>query len=676
MDGDLRILFVEDQPHDAELCQHQLQRAGLKFTAKRIQTRATFEHALQEFVPDLILCDFSMPTDLDGFLALSIAREKAADIPFVFVSGTIGEERAVEAMKAGATDYVLKDNIERLGPVVQRALKEASQRRSVQEAQDALRVSEATFRSFMTHLPGRASIRDLDGRYTYVNDGWERAAGLEVENAHREVVATNAPVKRLLKQGAGGSVRYWLSHQFPVPGADGTPAMVGTIALDVTEQRLQEEKLAWLAWHDPVTGLANRASLIEELSTALRTTAHDEGGATAVLVWDVKRFRTINDSFGRDTGDALLREVALRIATRWPQLEHVARLSADYFAAYILNAGDAAELGRLLETSPSVLAEPFMVNGQEIGIGLSVGVAMSPQDGTRADALLTNAEAALRQAKARGEPYLFYEAAMNARVAERLSLESRLRRALDKDQFVLHYQPKIELATGNIAGFEALIRWNDPAGGLVAPAQIIPLLEETGLILDVGRWAICKVAEDWKERARRGVHAPRVAVNVSAMQLRRSDFIEAVVKALEHAGGGPHGLDLEITESLLMEDIAANAVKMHALKEMGVDIAIDDFGTGYSSLSYLAKLPLDALKIDRTFINTLVVEQQSMTIVSTIISLAHTLRMIVVAEGVETSEQAKMLHLLRCDQVQGYYYGKPAPWAEVFEYERAVSPAA
>jgi EAL domain-containing protein (putative c-di-GMP-specific phosphodiesterase class I) len=228
------------------------------------------------------------------------------------------------------------------------------------------------------------------------------------------------------------------------------------------------------------------------------------------------------------------------------------------------------------------------------------------------------------------------------------------------NQFVLHYEPKVDLHTGRVAGVEALLRWNDPdSGGLVQPQVFIPVLEETGLILEVGRWALGKAMAEWKARASSGRDSPRVAVNVSALQLHRSDFVSSVAKIIEDAGGGQHGLDLEITETLLMQDIEANAGKLHALKEMGVNVAIDDFGTGYSSLSYLARLPVDALKIDCAFIRTMVEQGHSMTIVSTIISLAHTLRMSVIAEGVETSEQANLLRDLRCDQAQGFFFSRP-----------------
>jgi diguanylate cyclase (GGDEF)-like protein/PAS domain S-box-containing protein len=619
-----------------------------------------------------------MPTDLDGFTALAIAREQAIGVPFVFVSGTIGEERAVAAMKAGATDYVLKDRIERLGPVVKRALQEARDRKAMLHAQESLRASEATFRSFMEHLPGRASIRDAEGRYTYVNGAWQEFFGLaahdvvgkayhavlapevaaELKPLHDEVVATRKPVKATMRHGHRADSHWWMTHHFPIPSPHGSAALIGTITLDVTEQKLQGEKLDYLAWHDPVTGLGNRALLQARLTEALHD-ARRAGSGIAVVVWDVKRFRNVNDSFGRASGDALLRELARRVTGLWPEVSDIARLSADCFGGIVRDAADASRVADLLERTASALHDAYVFDGRELVLDVTVGIANFPGDGVAPEALLTNAEAALLQAKARGEPYLFYQSEMNARVAERVSLEARLRRALDRSEFVLHYEPKINLRDGRVSGYEALIRWNDPESAVVVPPQVfIPILEETGLILDVGQWALRTAMQDWKVRAARVRAAPRVAVNVSAMQLRREDFVATVARTLAECGGDARGLELEITETLLMEDIAANAAKLQALKEMGVNIAIDDFGTGYSSLSYLARLPVDALKIDAAFIRAMVEERQSTTIVSTIISLAHTLRLVVVAEGVETSAQANLLRDLRCDQAQGFFFSK------------------
>lgn len=858
MTPECNILFIEDQAIDAELCEHELRQAGFRFKSRRVFTEATLKHALAESVPDVILSDFSMPTDLDGFTALRIAGALAPGVPFIFVSGTIGEERAVAAMKAGATDYVIKDKLSRLGSVVARALQEARDRDASVRAQEALSRSEARFRSFMQNLPGNASICDANGRYTYVNEVWEKTFGLragdvlgrrydelaadsaaQLMSDHETVLHTNEAVARVTKTGHNGESRWWLSHHFPIPSDDTSGRMVGTIAVDVTERKLQEEKIvrlsrihavlsginsvivrirdtgqllmeacriaqedggfgvAWigmidpqtgavtpvasagleaeedlgtsnlliigpphahgvvttmretgkpaicnditvgldkastrrheavrrgyrslialplsvggriagtfclyskethsfnaeevkllmqlssdvsfaldyiekeqklyyLAWHDPVTGLGNRARLHDRLQYALNN-ATPAQSRLAVIVWDIKRFRTINDTFGRDAGDDLLRQVAARMSKAWPRVEQMARLSADYFGGFVKNAQHGSEIAHLMEQSSAALAAPVAVQGTELVLGVTAGIALYPADGSDAEGLLANAEAALKQAKSGGERYVFYESAMNARVAEKLTLESRLRGALDKDQFVLHYQPKIDFATGERTGVEALIRWNDPQSGLVAPGDFIPLLEETGLILQVGKWAIWKATEDWRGRKALGKPTPRVAVNVSAIQLRRPEFVDVIAKAIGECD--EHGLDLEITESLLMEDIGSNISKIRALKEMGINIAIDDFGTGYSSLSYLAKLPVDALKIDRSFITTMVGKPESTMIISTIISLAHALRMRVIAEGVETAEQAELLHLLQCDEAQGYLYSRPVPWEECF----------
>jgi EAL domain-containing protein (putative c-di-GMP-specific phosphodiesterase class I) len=302
--------------------------------------------------------------------------------------------------------------------------------------------------------------------------------------------------------------------------------------------------------------------------------------------------------------------------------------------------------------------EPFRVGDAELRISAKVGIAMFPSDGADADTLFRNAEAAVKKAKTSGERYLFYTQQMTERTAERLALENKLRRALERQEFVLHYQPKFDAQTKRIGGVEALIRWQSPELGLVPPLQFIPLLEETGLIFEVGAWALRQAAFDYRRWRKLGLEAPRVAVNVSAFQLRRRDFVESVQNVLGE-GAGSAAIDLEITESLVMEDIQANTEKLEALRLLGVEIAIDDFGTGYSSLAYLAKLPVQILKIDRSFIITMLKDPHTMTLVSTIVSLAHSLNLKVVAEGVDSEDQVAELKRLGCDQMQGYLFSKP-----------------
>jgi len=317
-----------------------------------------------------------------------------------------------------------------------------------------------------------------------------------------------------------------------------------------------------------------------------------------------------------------------------------------------------------------IFGASYQVGDTELRISAKFGIAVFPGDGTDAETLLKNAEAALQRAKATGERYLFYTQQMTERVAGQLSLENKLRHALENNEFVLHYQPKVDVDTRHIVGVEALMRWQSLDLGLVPPLRFIPLLEETGMILDVGAWALRRAALDYQRWLEQKLPAPRVAVNVSAVQLRHRDFVEVLKEALRQ-GVEPSPVDIEITESVIMVDIAATVDKLRAVRDMGVNIAIDDFGTGYSSLGYLAKLPVHSLKIDRSFISTMANDPDTMTLVSTIISMAHSLRLKVCAEGVETEEQAKVLRLLRCDEMQGYLISRPVPETELSALLRA-----
>ena len=426
----------------------------------------------------------------------------------------------------------------------------------------------------------------------------------------------------------------------------------------------KSEQLDYLAYYDALTGLANRTLFLERVGQFIGLSAKS-GRKLAVAVADLERFRSVNDSLGRQAGDELLKELAERMRKSAAEPNQLARLGADHFAVVLPGARDASEVARALkQLARNCLGEPLRIGETELRLSAKAGIALFPDDGSDADTLLKNAEAALKRAKQRGEELLFYEQDMTARVTEKLTLESRLRQAVEKEQFVLHYQPKVELEGRRIVGLEALIRWQTPEGKLVPPAQFIPLLEETGLIIPVGAWAMRKAALDHAELSRPGFAAPRIAVNVSAIQLRRRNFVDTVRLAIER-GAAPACIDLELTESLVMEDVAANVQKLNAVHDLGLQIAIDDFGTGHSSLAYLAKLPVHLLKIDRSFIITMLEEPNAMTLVSTIISLARSLKLRVIAEGVDSEDQARVLTLLRCDQMQGYLFSKPLPLAEV-----------
>jgi len=436
-----------------------------------------------------------------------------------------------------------------------------------------------------------------------------------------------------------------------------------SFALDHLEK---QERLNYLARYDELTGLANRGLFLERVAQFVRGAG--AGGDRLVLaIIDLERFKNINQSLGRDSGDALLRQVAEWLAQTLHDTAFLARIGADQFAVVFPTNKSEEDLGRLTEQRiEGFLRHPFRLNEAVFHIGTKVGLALYPDDGADADMLLRNAEAALRKAKMAGDRYLFYSPRMTETVVARLNLENMLRQALDKGQFVLYYQPKISLLSGKVTGAEALIRWNDPRTGVVRPGRFIPVLEETGLIHEVGRWALHRAIQDYARWRAAGLPAVRIAVNVSALQLRSHGFTDQVKRAVAVDAAAASGLELEITESVVMEDVRHSSVTLRAIRALGVSIAIDDFGTGFSSLSYLSKLPLDTLKIDRSFVNDMTVGQQGTALVSTIIKLAHSLKLNVVAEGVETEEQSVVLHALDCDESQGHLFGKPVP-SELFE---------
>jgi diguanylate cyclase (GGDEF)-like protein/PAS domain S-box-containing protein len=432
------------------------------------------------------------------------------------------------------------------------------------------------------------------------------------------------------------------------------------------------EKLNYMAYYDSLTGLANRGLFLERMALHMRSAAA-AGHRVAVYLVDLERFKNINDSLGRPAGDSLLLQVAQWLTRNGGDASLFARLDADHFAAILPDIKPEWDLPRILEKSMGAFFEhAFRMNDAVFRISAKVGGAVFPDDGSDADTLFKNAEVALKNAKVSGERYLFYSQTMSERVAGKLTLENQLRQALDNDEFALHYQPKVNLVSGEVTSAEALIRWNDPRTGLVPPGHFIPVLEETGLIYEVGRWALRKAIEDYLRWRRMGLVPVRLAVNVSPLQLRNRGFVAELRQKIGVDSNAAAGLELEITESLIMEDVKHNIASLKAIREMGVSIAIDDFGTGFSSLAYLAKLPVDSLKIDRSFVTDMTLSPEGLALVSTIVSLAHSLMLNVVAEGVETDEQSRLLRLLGCDEMQGYVFSKPVP-ADIFE-ARFLSP--
>jgi diguanylate cyclase (GGDEF)-like protein len=422
----------------------------------------------------------------------------------------------------------------------------------------------------------------------------------------------------------------------------------------------REEKLGFLSRHDPLTGLANRTLLEERLVEHIAEAQRDKE-RVGVMVVDLDRFKAVNDRLGYVTGDDVLRRFASRLAAAAGDATRIARISGDRYAVVVPGLREPDEIGRVLrERINDVFDEPMKVGEEDIKLSAKLGIAIYPDDCDTGEGLIRNAEAALKRAKSTGERYLFYTQQMSDAMKRRMSLEGRLQQALTRNEFVLHYQPQIELRSGVIRGAEALIRWANPELGLVPPGHFIPLLEETGLIIDVGLWVVEQANRDHRYWQGLGLQAPRVSVNVSTMQLRQADFVDRL-KGVLGDNSEPHGIDIELTESLMMTDIEASIAKLRAIRDMGATVSIDDFGTGFSSLAYLARLPIGTIKIDRSFVVRMTNSADDMSIVSTIIALAHSMNMKVIAEGVDSREQLKTLRLLNCDEVQGFLFSPAVP---------------
>lgn len=426
------------------------------------------------------------------------------------------------------------------------------------------------------------------------------------------------------------------------------------------------EKINYLAYYDALTGLANRELFVERLQKRLLSWRNGQK-KHAIIMFNIERFKSINDVFGRQNGDALLKQVSERAVRLFGgDATGIARVGGDRFVCIAPDFDSAVTIGDFIERSFAADARrPYRIGNSDLRIAFKAGVAIAPDDGVDGESLLLNAEAALKRAKATREHYLFFNEKMSERVAERLAMESRLHEAIENKRFVLHYQPKIEITTGRVVGAEALIRWKDLDNGYIPPMQFIPVLEETGLIHAVGRWALQEAVAQYLRWCDAGVSPVRIAVNVSPLQLRHAGFVAELEQAIGIDERAAAGLELEITEGLIMEDIGYNTRTLQVIRALGVTVAIDDFGTGFSSLSYLARLPIDTLKIDRTFVADMTCNPARLILVSAIISLASSLNLKVVAEGVENDDQLEILRKMNCDEIQGFLMGKPEP-AESF----------
>lgn len=673
----LQTLFIEDSEVDVELIVLELKREGFSVDWSRVEREQDLRQTLQKWRPDIILSDYSMPA-FSGIEALKIVREIDPDIPFIFVSGTIGEERAIESIRHGATDYILKSNLRRLGTAVRRALAEARERTRAQATEEArLRLAailEATSDYVAMYTP--------ELHFTYLNAAGRRLLGLDededIGSLHTSDLHPDWAYNLLRKQILEGVKDRGLwegegallsrdGKEIPVSKVvighrddNGELIYLSVIGRDIRERKAYEQQISYLANYDGLTDLPNRTLLRDRVLQAI---THSRRGvrAIALLVADVDRFKLVNDGFGHETGDVLLRLIGERLRRIVRDGDTIARLGADAFAVLAVDLQRPDDILSVVRKIQAGMREPFVLKGQETHVTLSIGASIYPRDGEDFESMLRNAESAMHRAKTGGrDGFEYYTAEMTRNAVDRVDVENALRQALAGNTLELHYQPQILLGSGKVIGMEALMRWNRQDRGWISPGQFIPVAEESDLILSLGEFALstaCRQMKNWNGSL--SAEPLRMAVNVSARQFRSQGFVETVERALRTAGIAPARLELELTESLLIEDKEQVVATLARLKQLGVRISVDDFGTGYSSLSYLSRLPIDCLKIDQSFVRSMGEDGYNAHIVQAIISLAHSLNMNVIAEGIETREQLEFLRAHGCNEGQGFLFAKP-----------------
>ncbi len=521
-----------------------------------------------------------------------------------------------------------------------------------------------------------------DNPIVYVNPAFERITGyasLEVlgrnarllqgtDLAQPELITVRAalhderPCHVVLRNYRKDGSMYWTELNIaPVRNDAGVVTHYIGVHSDITDAKTHQDELARQANHDSLTGLPNRNLLWDRIHGACAR-AQRYGNFAAVAFLDLDNFKVVNDSLGHTLGDHLLRAVAARLQTALRATDTVARQGGDEFVLVLSDQAGEQQIADELQRIVQLFAKSFSVEGREVFITPSIGVALHPQDAKDPETLMKSAELAMYRAKESGRnTYQLYTAEMQTRVTERLALESRLRQALERGEFELHYQPQVDLRTNRVFGCEALLRWNQPDLGKISPATYIPLAEETGLIVPIGEWVLrtaCLQCKAWQDA---GLPAVTVAVNISARQFREKNLYALVEAILAETGLAPGLLELEVTESVIMHDAQQVIASLQAFHDMGLRLSVDDFGTGYSSLSYLKRFPVDRLKIDQSFVRDLGTNADDVAIAQAIITLGHTLNLHVIAEGVETPEQLAFLRNHHCDEMQGYLFGKPMP---------------
>ncbi len=627
--------------------------------------------------------DFIDKLDSDFYPAERVNQIGAEDDAVVDSGIPLEEEQSFQTI-SGEVRWVVKHKRRIVSPDGRRwlitALFDITRRKL---AEIALKQSEARFRALTEMSSDFYWEQDENFRITSMSPGVEKSVGIDSQShigktrwevpgimlsekewaAHRAILEAHQPFSDFTYERLGreGDTRYLSISGLPIFDAQGNFTGYRGVGKDVTAAKVAEARIQYLAYHDSLTALPNRSSFSLILNPGIARARRD-GKNLAVLFIDLDRFKNINDTLGHGAGDTLLREIGIRLRHCVRQTDTVARLGGDEFVVLLQDISEPENVANVAHKILFEIVSSLDIFGQEIRVTASIGISIYPQDGQDEQTLMKNADIAMYHAKQEGKNnFQFHSEQMDTHTLARLALESSLRHALDRNEFQLHYQAKINLGTSRMTGMEALLRWRHPDLGMVPPAQFIPIAEEIGLIGSIGQWVIrtaCQQNKAWQDR---GFPPMRVAVNLSARQFNDENLVESISAILEETRMDPACLELEITESMIMHNVGTTMRKLTALGSAGIRIAIDDFGTGHSSLAYLKRFPIDTLKIDRSFVSDLTRNTEDQTITATIITMGKSLDLTVVAEGVETKEQLDFLRARGCDEFQGYYAHKPMP---------------
>ncbi len=695
-----RLLVVDDDQRHRESLRDLISLAGFQ-AAMAGSGHDALEMLNQEHY-DLMLLDLRMP-EIDGHQILDHIKSHGLDTGVIIVSGEPSWDEATRTLRRGADDFIRKPYApDEVIAAIENSLKKRRLEQENRRIQEQLRMSEKLHRFIVNNSPDLIYILDQNGHFRFLNQRVESLLGhnkKDLLNKHYSELLFDADQKDLLhmfderRTGERATRNLELRLKRKVGESENGPEYVpitmelssmgvyshlegkekqfiGTygVARDITERKKAEDMINFQAYHDLLTGLPNRALFKDRLGLAIRQAARDKT-RLAVMFLDLDRFKLVNDTLGHTCGDLLLQSVANRIQSTIRKVDTLSRIGGDEFTLLLPKINHEKDAALIADKIVAALKPPFLIEEHELYVRASIGIALYPEHGSEIDTLIKRADMAMYEVKSKGrDGYVFYSDQLDTKYANRLYMESSMRRALSEDQFVVHYQPMVRLDDGSPTSLEALIRWNHPEKGMVDPGEFIACAEENGMIIPIGRWVLKQVLSDLSKWRQQGLPFGTVAVNISASQLEHPEFLNMLVELLETYKVPGSCLELEITENVIMKDMEAAVAQLKKLARYGVKFAIDDFGTGYSSLSYLKSLPINTLKMDQSFVDEITEDIEEESIVSAIAAMARGLHLKLVAEGVEKEIQANYLRSIGCDQAQGFLYSTPMDFSRTTSY--------